>query len=414
MTLIVALFLSLCTNRAMAAGAADLFPTDSLDSWYIVGPQISYTLENGILTGEGNETRNAFLTSKKSYGDFILQVDVKIVHGNSGIQIRSHDVDDRLVGYQIEADGSERAWSGGLYDEGRRAWLQPPDEEVRDAFKLGEWNTYKITCIGPRIKATVNGKITTNFLDFMDLRGHIGFQVHSGGCKVQWRNATIVDLDEVHTNMRYSMSTPLSLQPLFDGKTLGGMDSVGGGTWTVEEGAIVGRQSVDDAVTGLLWIAQPYEAFALKLKYKIDKGNSGFFFRAQQIQNDNTGIRGIQVEIDREPDCGGLYETGGRGWVCKPAEKFSNYDQWNDLMVYTCGDQVTVWINNKLVVDCDTSPQLKKTDTGSYTSNFAFQLHARQEVEVRFKEIEIMVPTHVNEQGDSIDLFIGCDYFGDS
>ena len=83
-------------------------------------------------------------------------------------------------------------------------------------------------------------------------------------------------------------------------------------------------------------------------------------------------------------------------------------------MVYTCGDQVTVWINNKLVVDCDTSPQLKKTDTGSYTSNFAFQLHARQEVEVRFKEIEIMVPTHVNEQGDSIDLFIGCDYFGDS
>ena len=201
---------------------------------------------------------------------------------------------------------------------------------------------------------------------------------------------------------------------LFDGKTLGGMDSVGGGSWTVEEGAIVGRQSVDDAVTGLLWIAQPYEAFAIKLKYKIEKGNSGFFFRAQQIQNDNTGIRGIQVEIDREPDCGGLYETGGRGWVCKPAEKFSNYDQWNDLMVYTCGDQVTVWINNKLVVDCDTSPQLKKTDTGIYTSNFAFQLHARQEVEVRFKEIEIMVPTHVNEQGDSIDLFMGCDYFSDS
>lgn len=414
MTLIVALFLSLCTNSTVAAISADLFPNNSLDDWYIVGPQIPYTLENGILTGEGNETRNAFLTSKKSYGDFILQVDVKIVHGNSGIQIRSHDVDNRLVGYQIEADPSKRAWSGGLYDEGRRAWLQPPNEDVRDAFKLGEWNTYKITCIGPRIKATVNGKITTNFLDFMDLHGHIGFQVHSGSCKVQWRNATIVDLDEIHRNMGYSIATPLSLQPLFDGKTLGGMDSVGSGTWTVEEGAIVGRQSVDDVVTGLLWIAQPYEAFALKLKYKIDRGNSGFFFRAQQIPDDNTGIRGIQVEIDREPDCGGLYETGGRGWICKPAEKYSNYDQWNDLMVYTCGDQVTVWINNKLVVDCDTSPQLKKIDTGNYTSNFAFQLHARQEVEVRFKEIEIMVPTYVNEQGDSIDLFIGCEYFSDS
>ncbi|MBT4530390.1 MAG: DUF1080 domain-containing protein, partial [Phycisphaerae bacterium] len=212
------------------AGETELFPNDSLEGWHIVGPQISYTLNDGVLTGEGNERRNSFLTSDKAYSDFYLKVDVKIIRGNSGIQVRSHDIGNRLTGYQIEADPSERAWSGGLYDEGRRAWLQPPNENVRDAFNLEKWNTYEIWCVGPRIKAKVNGKTTTNFLDFMDLSGYIGFQIHSGNSKVQWRNATITEWSNTY-------SSELEVTTLFDGKTLTGMQPVGGGTWTVEDGA---------------------------------------------------------------------------------------------------------------------------------------------------------------------------------
>ena len=70
-----------------------------------------------------------------------------------------------------------------------------------------------------------------------------------------------------------------------------------------------------------------------------------------------------------------------------------------------------VWINNKLVVDCDTSPQMKKQKSEGYTSNFAFQLHKRQVVEVRFKDIQIMTPTHVDEDGKLTRKFIGCDQF---
>ena len=385
------------------AGETELFPNDSLEGWHIVGPQISYTLNDGVLTGEGNERRNSFLTSDKAYSDFYLKVDVKIIRGNSGIQVRSHDIGNRLTGYQIEADPSERAWSGGLYDEGRRAWLQPPNENVRDAFNLEKWNTYEIWCVGPRIKAKVNGKTTTNFLDFMDLSGYIGFQIHSGNSKVQWRNATITEWSNTY-------SSELEVTTLFDGKTLTGMQPVGGGTWTVEDGAIVGRQSKDDDTTGLMWITTPYENFALKLKYKIDKGNSGFFFRSQQIPNDKTGVKGIQVEIDRQPDCGGLYESSGRGWLSKPTEQFSKYDDWNDMMVYTCGSGVMVWINNKLVVECDTiNPlHLEKLTEGEFLNNFAFQLHKRQEVVVRFKDIELMVPKYEDADGKQLDMFIGC------
>jgi hypothetical protein len=394
------LFASSCV-----ADGTPLFENNTLDNWYIVGPQITFTLEDGVLTGEGKEQRNSFLTSKKSYGDFYLKVDVKIIRGNSGIQVRSHDIDNRLVGYQIEADPSPRAWSGGLYDEGRRAWLQSPREDVRDTFKLNAWNTYEIWCIGPRIKAKVNGKVTTDFLDFMDFSGHIGFQIHSGDSHVMWRNATIKEFNNEWTQT-------LVVRSLFDGKTLNGLESVGGGTWTVEDGAIVGRQTEEDAVTGLMWIKEPCENFAIKLKYKIDKGNSGFFFRSQQIPNDNTGIKGIQVEIDRQPDCGGLYESGGRGWLSKPSKQFSKYDQWNEMMVYTCGSNVMVWINNELVVDCNTINPLhpERLDQGAFLNNFAFQLHKRQDVEVRFKDIEIVVPKYVNEDGEEIDMFIGCGF----
>lgn len=383
----------------------ELFPDDSLEDWTIVGPQIDFTMKDGVLTGEGNERRNSFLTSKKSYGDFHLSVELKIIRGNSGIQVRSHDVDNRLVGYQIEADATERAWSGGLYDEGRRAWLQQPPEDVRDAFNLGEWNQYEIWCIGPRVKATVNGKVTTDFLEFMDLTGHIGFQIHSGDSKVMWRNATI-------TEYKSRLKSKLKVKSLFDGHTLNGMNPVGGGVWSVEDGAIVGRQSIEDEVTGLLWIEQPYDHFALKLKYKIDKGNSGFFFRSRQIPNDNTGIRGIQVEINCNTDCGGLYESGGRGWLCKPTEQFSKNDQWNELMVYTCGAGVTVWINNRVVVDCNTTNPVQLINSGSetYHNNFAFQLHKQQEVEVRFKDIEIMLPSYLDVNGELVDMFVGCGF----
>ena len=310
-----------------AHGDQHLFENNSLDDWYIVGPQVDFTLEDGVLTGEGKERRNSFLTSKKTYRDFSLSVEVKVIKGNSGIQIRSHDIDNRLVGYQIEIDPSERAWSGGLYDEGRRALVTTTKQRCQGYFSIGRmesvrnrmhWSTH-------HRKGSME-KLPPISWDFMDLDGHIGFQIHSGDSKVMWRNAKISEIAQDWTS-------DLKVQSLFDGKTLDGMKPVGGGTWRVEDGVIVGRQSSVDSITGLMWITQPYDNYAIKLKFKVDKGNSGFFFRSQQIPYDSTGIRGVQVEIDRTPNCGGLYESGGRGWLATVDKKYSNYDEWNDLMV---------------------------------------------------------------------------------
>ncbi len=160
---------------------------------------------SATLNGEAeNMQRNSFLVSDEEYGDFELLVGVRIEPGgNSGIQIRSHvdweanEGEGRLFGYQIEIDPSERAWSAGLYDEGRRGWLAnlEGNPEARAAFVVGEWNQYRILCEGARIRTWVNGVPAVDFVDEgenLDLKGHIAFQVHSGKRSfVQWLDPVI-------------------------------------------------------------------------------------------------------------------------------------------------------------------------------------------------------------------------------
>ena len=72
-----------------------------------------------------------------------------------------------MVGYQIEVDPSARAWSGGLYEQGRRGWLQnlEKNEVARKAFKTGDWNKYRIACIGDSIKSWVNDVPAADYID---------------------------------------------------------------------------------------------------------------------------------------------------------------------------------------------------------------------------------------------------------
>ena len=173
--------------------------------WRVVGGPANYFFETGpdgleILHGSGNAPRNAFLVDPAITGDFLLEFDVLIERGggNSGVQIRSQADRDRMVGYQIEIDPSERSWSGGLYDEGRRGWIASlaDNVEARDAFVPGKWNRFTILAIGPRIRTWMNGVPAVDHLDFADPTGHIGLQVHGGRCDVRWRRLMIADLGQ--------------------------------------------------------------------------------------------------------------------------------------------------------------------------------------------------------------------------
>jgi hypothetical protein len=158
------------------------------------------------------------LCTTKDYGDFILELEFK-VHPklNSGVQIRSECFDEpkvgerkgkrrdipagRVHGYQVEIDPSDRAWSGGIYDEGRRGWLNDlkNNEAARQAFKPGERNQFRVECRGDSIKTWLNGVPAADLVDDMTPRGFMALQVHGVGAEtepreVRWRNIRIQEL----------------------------------------------------------------------------------------------------------------------------------------------------------------------------------------------------------------------------
>lgn len=181
---------------------APLFDGRSLAGWHALG-DASYTVAPGDsgraeIVGKVAGGAQSFLVSDRAWADFELELELRNeAPGNSGVQIRSHVNDKgRLYGYQIEIDPSARAWSGGLYDEARRGWLDDlaDDEAARKAFKPGAWNRYRIVCEGPWIRAWVNGVPTADRLDPLDLEGHFALQVHSGkDTHMRWRDFALVE-----------------------------------------------------------------------------------------------------------------------------------------------------------------------------------------------------------------------------
>jgi hypothetical protein len=135
----------LIASVLIVAGAEDrgwkpLFDGKTLEGWMQKGGAAKYRVENGELVGTSQpNTPNSFLCTARDFTNFILELEFKVAPGlNSGVQIRSQDTasevewkgqtyrapDGRVHGIQVEIDPSNRAWSGGLYEEGRRRWLK--------------------------------------------------------------------------------------------------------------------------------------------------------------------------------------------------------------------------------------------------------------------------------------------------
>lgn len=144
-----------------------------------------------------------FLTTEKKYSDFELEVEImlpKVGPANSGIMFRCH-VDpkkSKVMGYQAECDPKARAYTGRLYDEGRRKWALLTAEQKKTKglqAPLGEWIKYRIIANGDHLKVWVNGEVTTDLLDKVDSAGHIGIQHHGEkGKTYKFRNIRIKEL----------------------------------------------------------------------------------------------------------------------------------------------------------------------------------------------------------------------------
>lgn len=199
--------LTLAAGLAAAAAQDDskwtsLFDGKSLDGWVQRGGTAKYAIEEGgVIVGTTvPKTPNSFLCTPRDYGDFALELEFKVdPRMNSGIQFRSLSLPEhengRVHGYQCEIDPSDRGWTAGIYDEGRRGWLNDLKGNLaaRYAFKQNEWNHVRIEAIGSRLRTWLNGVPAADLTDDMTAKGFIALQVHGIGnreetMQVRWRN----------------------------------------------------------------------------------------------------------------------------------------------------------------------------------------------------------------------------------
>jgi hypothetical protein len=312
-----------------------LFNGKDLSGWKAVAGKATFEVKDGVIEGTAvHGTGNTFLVTEDMYSDFILEVDLKINHisSNSGIMARGqYDPAARngqglVFGYQIEADPTPRAWSGGVYDEARRGWFYTLDlnPAAKSAFKMGEWNTYRIEAIGNTIKTWVNGQEVAYFVDDMDARGLIGLQVHSiqkkedEGRKTYFRNVRIQTEKLKPTPFKGDVFVVSTLKNeltaeekkngwklLFNGKNSDGWRSARGNTfptsgWSINEGilTIAKTDGSESQNAGDIVTTEKYSAFDLAFDFKITEGaNSGVKYFVTLSEGNSGSAIGLEYQI---------------------------------------------------------------------------------------------------------------------
>ena len=171
---------------------------------------------------------------------------------------------------------------------------------------------------------------------------------------------------------------------LFNGVDLSGWTIHGTEKWYVEDGDLVCENGSDNEY-GYLSTDEYYDDFVLTLQYKQESnGNSGVFFRSTL---DGIIINGWQVEISPPGhDTGGIYEYYGRGWLIKPdpiKDKSLKYGDWNSMKIMVKGDNVKTWLNGVEMI------HIKDQKIGKGKGSIALQIHAGDDVKVRWRNIKL-------------------------
>ncbi len=192
-------FAVLCVVGSMTAIAEDkksdgfspLFDGKTLNGWE--GNLKFFRIENGaVVAGNLKEKipNNEFLCTEKTYKNFELRLKAKLVGegANAGIQFRTKRIPNHheVSGFQCDMGfmGKDNIW-GSLYDESRRKkfLVVGPQDKVRPAVKLDDWNEFVIRAEGPHIQIWINGVQSVDYMEReagIDESGIIALQIHGG------------------------------------------------------------------------------------------------------------------------------------------------------------------------------------------------------------------------------------------
>ncbi len=373
----------------------NLFNGSDLKGWKILNGKAKYEVKNGEIIGTTVvKEPNSFLVTEEIFGDFILSLEFKIDSGtNSGIQFRSESKpeykDGRVHGYQMEFDPSARAWTGGIYDEGRREWLYPLDYNVpaKSAFKQKDWNTARIECIGNTLRTFVNGIPASHVVDDMTPKGFIALQVHSvskpedAGKQVRWRNIRIQTqnlkpspLDHIFVanlipNTLSEQERKNGVKLLWNGKTTEGWrgankDKFPDHGWEIKDGTIsIAKSAEAGSQHGDVVTENEFGAFDLQFEFKLTEGaNSGVKYFVTELEANKGSALGLEYQVlddvkhaDASQGVVGnrkqasLYDLIPALQVKRGQRKVGDWN-WGRIVVYP-DNRIEHWLNGYKVVE---------------------------------------------------------------
>ena len=193
---------TLFSAEADEEGFVAMFNGKDLSGWQTAG---NWVVEEGnIVTlqprpGESGWQRYGhYLTTEKTYGDFVLDLEFKIDKGgNSGVFMRVGDLKNHVEsGFELQILDTHGLEKPGHHDCGGIIRTQGPARNM--AKPAGEWNRYTITLKGSRLTVVFNGEqihdldLSTSAMKDRPARGYISFQDEAK--RVWYRNVRIKEL----------------------------------------------------------------------------------------------------------------------------------------------------------------------------------------------------------------------------
>lgn len=180
--------------------------------------------------------------------------------------------------------------------------------------------------------------------------------------------------------------------------------------WSVKDGIIRGETSLTALTlknTFLIWKGGELKDFELRLKFRIQNGNSGVQYRAKD--KGKFVVTGYQAEVENnQGKVGFLYDEGGRGYLANVGEKvetsatgelkvvgalsskeelikkgYYKDKEWNEYRIVARGNRIEHHLNGFPTIELIDNDEGKRALAGV----LALQIHAGPPMLVEFKDI---------------------------